>query len=1144
MRILPRTRPRISVSVKLLLAVLAILLVIIATQSWLTARSTRLRVQSDASQAAFALYNSYRDDVHVMERAAAALADSFAARPDVQEMVSAQNRQGLIELLAPIYDTLHARYAISHLYIHRPNGYVLVRVHDPAYYGDSIMAYRRANVAALTIRQTVAGVELDPDRLGVRGIAPILRQSELLGLVEVGLDYDERFIQDLKTRNQADYRLWITYKAAAPTGLWPRGDEPSSPSKQLFYYASTHDHPFPIAETTYLQALEGKSKVEFVSADDQAWAVLVAPMYAYGERIIGVVEIATLHTADVAALRRSQMINIAVIGGVALLTMALMGLAAELVVLRTLRHLTGVAHRQIEGDLTARVERLPRDELGELGDTFNRLTDQLNESIRDLERQIQISRQAQQDLQISTEELDRFFTVTLDLLCIADTDGYFRRVNPEWERTLGYRMDDLVGCRFLDLVHPDDIPATLKAIQDLSENKTVLNFANRYRCQDGSYRWIEWRSYPAGKLIYAAARDITERKQAEEALRASEDKFSTAFRTSPDSININRLSDGLYLEVNQGFTDLTGYSSEDVRGKTSLDINIWANPEDRARLVKGLREHGRVNNLEAQFRLKSGEVRTGLMSARMIQTGNEPCILSITRDITERRRAENVLKESEEKYRSIVEKSYDGILLVDEQCIIIEWNQALASLTGLTWAEAVGQFAWDVLCQFAAGAPEVSTSERLRLLRTSMEQLTKTGQAPWLGKTIEVTIRRPDGVVRTVLESNFPIETERGFMRGSIFRDITERKEAEDALRKAEEKYRHIFEHAIEAITQTTPEGQYITANPATAHMLGYDSPEELIASFSDLDRQFYVEPGRRETFKQLMQEHETISNFESEVYRKDGSTQWISENSHAVLDEDGVLVRYEGSAIDITERKRAEEALRESEERYRLLAEAAHDLIFVINREGNVDYVNNFAAQQVGCLPEEIIGRFHTELFMSDDTEHQQLNLCQVFKAGQPLYVENPTWFPNRRMWLGTWLVPIEDETGQVESILGVSRDITERKKAEEQVHQLNAELERRVVERTAQLEAANQELEAFAYSVSHDLRAPLRAMDGFSQALQEDCGDRVGEVGQGYIVRIRAAAQRMSELIDGLLQLARITRGELNITPIDLSDLAGQIA
>jgi PAS domain S-box-containing protein len=136
-----------------------------------------------------------------------------------------------------------------------------------------------------------------------------------------------------------------------------------------------------------------------------------------------------------------------------------------------------------------------------------------------------------------------------------------------------------------------------------------------------------------------------ERKQAEEALRASEDKFSTAFHTSPDSVNINRLSDGLYIEINQGFTALTGFTAQDIQGKTSAQINIWADLADRARLVQGLREHGGVTNLEASFRMKDGSIRTGLMSARVIQVNGETCILSITRDITERKLAEEQIKQ-------------------------------------------------------------------------------------------------------------------------------------------------------------------------------------------------------------------------------------------------------------------------------------------------------------------------------------------------------------------------------------------------------------------------------------------------------------------------------------------------------------------
>ena len=122
-------------------------------------------------------------------------------------------------------------------------------------------------------------------------------------------------------------------------------------------------------------------------------------------------------------------------------------------------------------------------------------------------------------------DLERFFSLALDLLCIADTDGTFLKLNPQWVNTLGYELNELEGKRFLDLVHPDDLPATLEAISTLSGQTPILNFANRYRCKDGSYRYIEWRSQPHGKLIYAAARDMTAILQHEADLSQSEARF-------------------------------------------------------------------------------------------------------------------------------------------------------------------------------------------------------------------------------------------------------------------------------------------------------------------------------------------------------------------------------------------------------------------------------------------------------------------------------------------------------------------------------------------------------------------------------------------------------------------------------------------
>ncbi len=151
------------------------------------------------------------------------------------------------------------------------------------------------------------------------------------------------------------------------------------------------------------------------------------------------------------------------------------------------------------------------------------LNEELRSSTEELKRSHELLTQC-------TEELDRYFSSSLDLLCIADTDGYFHRLNPEWENVLGYRIEDMEGRRFLDFVHPEDLDRTLKAVSSLDSQHSILNFENRYRCKDGSYRWIEWRSHPQGRLIYAAARDVTERKRTEEELKRRVEEKETLLK--------------------------------------------------------------------------------------------------------------------------------------------------------------------------------------------------------------------------------------------------------------------------------------------------------------------------------------------------------------------------------------------------------------------------------------------------------------------------------------------------------------------------------------------------------------------------------------------------------------------------------------
>lgn len=305
------------------------------------------------------------------------------------------------------------------------------------------------------------------------------------------------------------------------------------------------------------------------------------------------------------------------------------------------------------------------------------------------------------DLQNRTEELEDFFNVNLDLLCIADTDGNFIRLNRAWSDILGYGVNELAGRKFLDFVHPEDIPATLMAVSKLSKQEMIVDFVNRYRGADGNYRWIEWRSNPKGKLIYAAARDITERIKAEEQNRF----ISTVMMNVYDAVIVAD-RDFKMTYVNRSTEILFGYRADEM---TDRSVRMLYAESDIPKLHKDvfpLISSGEIYNGELINRRKDGTLFVCDLKVTSLKDsdGKPYSYIGIQRDVTDRKKMIDDLKESNIRYAELAEKSFleqerfkttllsvsDAIIAVDRNLDITVMNNVAEYLTGWSFEEVKG----------------------------------------------------------------------------------------------------------------------------------------------------------------------------------------------------------------------------------------------------------------------------------------------------------------------------------------------------------------------------------------------------------------------------------------------------------------------
>ncbi|MBW4580560.1 MAG: EAL domain-containing protein [Tildeniella nuda ZEHNDER 1965/U140] len=512
----------------------------------------------------------------------------------------------------------------------------------------------------------------------------------------------------------------------------------------------------------------------------------------------------------------------------------------------------------------------------------------------------------------------------------------------------GYRNEELAGSQrqrsYNDICHPDDLPSLLSSIEQAIARQEPYVVEYRIYTKAGPEKWL-WEkghglydSNGAVLGIEGFITDITELKQAEKSLREKEGFLRLLLDNLPLAI-FWKDTNSVYLGCNKQFAqNLKLDTVASVLGKTDYELPykrpIAAHFQQQDRQVIAS-EQPLLGLIEANTLAKEGQNWTQANILPIHDAdGTVIGVLGTIEDITDRRQAEEVIH----LQLAAIEACTEGIAVINASGEFVYLNPAHAQCFGYDQAALTGKN-WRILY-----APD----EAQRYEREVFPALQQQGR--WQG---EVIAKRRDG-------SNFAEEVSVTLLNDDsllcVCRDVSDRKrseadrkQAEIALKQAEEKYRSIFENAVEGIFQTTPDGRYLTANPMLAKIYGYDSPQELTTSLIDIRHQLYVDPQRRDEFSRLLQAQDAVLDFESQVYRKDGSIIWISEHARAMRDSHGCLLGYEGTVEDITSRKQAEAELLQRDNLLQGVATAMTYLLTDTNYEAAIAKVLETLGQAAG---------------------------------------------------------------------------------------------------------------------------------------------------------------------------------------------------
>ncbi|MGQ7869438.1 PAS domain S-box protein [Sunxiuqinia sp. sy24] len=686
----------------------------------------------------------------------------------------------------------------------------------------------------------------------------------------------------------------------------------------------------------------------------------------------------------------------------------------------------------------------------------------------------------------------------------------------------GYQADELLMNRdlaFIDLIHPEDLRHTEQQISLAIHHNERFTVEYRIRTKSGKEKWF-WEQgvgvkNQAGEIdtIEGYILDITARKKAEKAQQESEEKFKQSFHFS-NSLMLLSTADknGRILEANYRFEEVTGWSKEEYLNHSTFDIGLWANPNERDEYLRELHRVGFVKNKEYDFRLKSGEVRNGLVSGQILQLQQGPAVLGMITDITEQKQAQLELYNESLHLQTVFETIPDLIWLKDPQGKYLNCNYQFEQFIGAKEKDIIGKTDYDFENKNQADWFKKNDLAAIQAnqSKTNLEWVTFASDGH-------------QALLETVKTPMFDSKEELVGVLG-IARDVTKSKQNEKELKERKNWYKTIFNNTGTATCILNDNQEIVQMNDMFKQLSGFTQ--------TDLDNKVkwmdFVSPEDLPRMLQYQKERgkpgkNPPRQYDCTLISKHGT------HHHAMINIDRIpeTNMSVASLLDITLRIKAIDELKQSQEKYQNLVESINDIIYELDEDWNFSYVSPSVEAITGYSPDFYLGKHFMTVVSPTNVSRMQQEFDLFLNAPDSVPFDfQPNTKHKQEVWLRISVHP-KMEKGSMSGLRGIAIDITKQKATE-------AEL----IHAKEKAEQANNLKSAFLATMSHELRTPLNAIIGFSQ-LMDDSISKEDLLEMGKI--IYNSGNHLLSIIESILDLTMLQSKQARVKAetFDFSDL-----